>query len=141
MKLLSTSPKLQKKPLTSSADRRLGYSLGRKVRKKSQKISKVVRFTQCLRLIVLNCKAQPQRRRTWQSPHGASLLLFLCHTLSAVDGKQERLSVLSQGFLLVPHYPGPMRSRESLPDPQSLPETADCRFLQGQFPLHRPLRP
>lgn len=56
-------------------------------------------------------------------------------TASAAESKQELLSVLSQGgFVLVPHYPSLMRSPEPLPDPQSLPETADHCFLRGQLP-------
>lgn len=55
-------------------------------------------------------------------------------TQSAVDGKQEILSKLSQGgFVWVPHSPGLMRSLEALPDPQSLPETADHHFLSFYF--------
>lgn len=71
-----------------------------------------------------------------RAPHSYS-----CSTTTppAVDGKQESLSVLSQGFALVPHYPGLMRSPEPLPDPQSLPETADHCFLQGRFPPHHTL--
>ena len=56
-------------------------------------------------------------------------------TASAAESKQEILSMRSQGgFVLVPHYPSLMRSPEPLPDPQSLPETADHCFLRGQLP-------
>lgn len=74
-------------------------------------------------------------RRAWHSPKGALAPYSSPTALSAVESKQEILSVLSQGgFALVPHYPSLMRSPEPLPDPQSLLETADHFFSSGTVP-------
>lgn len=82
-------------------------------------------------------KAQAHWRRAWHSPQRRLAPYSSPTALSAVESKQEILSVLSQGgFALVPHYPSLMRSPEPLPDPQSLLETADHFFSSGTVPPH-----
>ena len=80
-------------------------------------------------------KAQAHWRRAWHSLQRRLAPYSSPTAPSAVESKQEILSVLSQGgFALVPHYPSLMRSPKPLPDPQSLLETADHFFSSGTVP-------
>lgn len=133
MMLLSTSPKLQRKPLISLAEGRIFIGM-----KRQEKVTDYQQSSQTYTVLAADPYLNTSPGHSRDVPGIVPMVPLSCPpcttTPSVVDGKQEILSELSQGFVSVPHSPGLMSSLEPLPDPQSLPETADCRFLQGQFP-------